>query len=151
MSDDTAKETGSGENAGESPSGEGSAGSQRATDVRRDDGPLGDAMADLLGRILRRGRAEIEKAARRGRDRLALRQMRSDRDRMYQKLGKEARHLLEAGEIDHPGLRKGVERVRELEARLLEQEDLLKSRGEAVEEEAPEGAGEASEGGTETR
>lgn len=101
------------------------------------EGPLGDAVADLLGKILRRGRVEVERAARKGRERLALRQMRSDRDRMYAKLGKEARQLLEAGELDHPGLRRGVERIRELEARILEAEDIARGRGEDV-DEAPE-------------
>lgn len=102
------------------------------------EGPLGDAVADLLGKILRRGRVEVERAARKGRERLALRQMRGDRDRMYQKLGKEARQLLEAGELDHPGLRRGMERIRELEARILEAEDIARGRGEDV-EEPPEG------------
>lgn len=91
--------------------------------------PLGEMFADLLGKLWRRGRVEMEKAAKKGRERLTLRQLRADRDRMYQKLGKEARQLLEAGDIDHPGLRRGVERVRELEARLLEAEDAVRASG----------------------
>src|SRR5262245_22291225 len=87
-----------------------------------DEGPLGEAVAELFGKIWRRGRVEVEKAARRGRERLALRQMRGDRDRMYQKLGKEARQLVEGGDLDHPGLKKGVARIAELEARILEAE-----------------------------
>ncbi|MFZ5480365.1 MAG: hypothetical protein ACOZNI_26615 [Myxococcota bacterium] len=97
------------------------------------EGPLGEAVADLLGKIWRRGRVEVEKAARRGRERLALRQMRVDRDRMYMKLGKEARQLVEGGELDHPGLRKGMARIAELEARILEAEDALKAKGEPPE------------------
>lgn len=93
------------------------------------DEPLGEMFADLLGKLWRRGRVEMEKAAKKGRERLTLRQLRADRDRMYQKLGKEARQLLEAGDIDHPGLRRGVERVRELEARLLEAEDAVRASG----------------------
>ncbi|MFN7144670.1 MAG: hypothetical protein ACK4YP_12910 [Myxococcota bacterium] len=91
--------------------------------------PLGEMFSELLGKLWRRGRVEMEKAARKGRERLTLRQLRADRDRMYQKLGKEARQLLEAGDIDHPGLRRGVERVRELEARLLEAEDAVRASG----------------------
>ena len=105
-----------------------------------EEGPLGEAFADLFGKILRRGRSELERAARRGRERLALRQLRSDRDRMYAKLGKETRSLLEAGEIEHPGLRKGVERIVELEAKLTDATSQLAAHGERVEdveEEAP--------------
>jgi hypothetical protein len=109
------------------------------------EGPLGEAVADLFGKLWRRGRVEVERAARRGRDRLALRQLRTDRDRMYQKLGKETRQLLEAGEIEHPGIRRGVERIMELERKLLEAEDALKAAGEAEEAEEPEGEA-ASEG-----
>jgi hypothetical protein len=98
------------------------------------DGPPADPMAELLGRFLRRGKEEMGKAAKWGKERLTLRQLRSDRDRMYQKLGKEARHLLEGGEIDHPGLQRGVQRIKDLEARILALEDLLRGRGVNVDE-----------------
>lgn len=91
--------------------------------------PLAELFSELLGKLWRRGRVEVERAARKGRERLTLRQLRADRDRMYQKLGKETRQLLEAGDIDHPGLRRGVERIRELEARLLEAEDAVRASG----------------------
>lgn len=107
--------------------------------------PLADAMADLVGKLWRRGRVELEKAARKGRERLTLRQLRADRDRMYQKLGKEARQLLEAGELEHPGLRRGVERIRELETRILEAEDAARGAGEPVDEVEGGEGGEADE------
>ncbi len=110
------------------------------------DEPLADMLSDLVGKLWRRGRVEMEKAARKGRERLTLRQLRSDRDRMYQKLGKEARQLLEGGELDHPGLRRGVERIRELEAKLLEAEDAVRAVGGDPEKE---GMGEEG-GGSET-
>jgi hypothetical protein len=97
-----------------------------ATVERRE---LAEVVGDLLGRLWRRGRVEVEKAAKRGRERLTLRQLRTDRDRMYQKLGKEARHLLEGGELDHPGIRRGVERIRELEERIAEAEDQMRAVG----------------------
>ena len=122
----------------------GSAGSTRAGGRRVAAGePLADVFTDLLGKLWRRGRVEMEKAARNGRERLTLRQLRGDRDRMYQKLGKEARALIEAGELDHPGLRRGIERVRELEAKLLEAEDVVRAGGGDPQE--PDG--EAEEGG----
>jgi len=92
-------------------------------------GELAEVVGDLLGRLWRRGRVEVEKAAKRGRERLTLRQLRTDLDRMYQKLGKEARHLLEGGELDHPGIRRGVERIRELEERIAEAEDQMRAVG----------------------
>ncbi len=98
---------------------------------------LGDALGELMGRLLHRGRLEVERAARLGRERLTLRQLRIDRDRMYQKLGKEARHLLEGGELTHPGVRRGVERIKDLEARILEMEDQIRARGGQVDEVAP--------------
>ncbi len=104
--------------------------------------PIGEMFAELLGKLWRRGRVEMERAARKGRERLTLRQLRADRDRMYQKLGKEARALLEAGEIEHPGLRRGVDRVRELEARLLEAEDAIRATG-GDPDESPEPEGES--------
>lgn len=93
------------------------------------DPALVETVGGIFGKMLKAGLGEAERAARKGRDRLALRQMRNDRDRMYTKLGKEARQLLEAGELEHPGLRRGVERIRELEARLQEAEDAMRAAG----------------------
>lgn len=145
MADERDGAPGAGEAGGEGRSGggasaEGASGRRIAADE-----PVADMFAELLGKLWRRGRVEMERAARKGRERLTLRQLRGDRDRMYQKLGKEARALLEAGEIDHPGLRRGIERVRELEARLLEAEDAVRAGGGDPDEAAGEpesGAGE---------
>ncbi len=105
-----------------------------------------ETVGGLMGKLWKRGLGEAERAARRGRDRLALRQLRSDRDRMYQKLGKEARHLLEGGEIDHPGIRRGVERVRDVEAKIQEAEDALRAVGLDPAEPEPAESGDSSEG-----
>lgn len=80
----------------------------------------------LMGRLLGRGREELEKAARRGRDQLHLRQLKTDRDRLYQKLGKEVRNLLDSKDISHPGLARTVERIEELEQRIRSAEDALR-------------------------
>ncbi len=55
-----------------------------------------------------RGRTELDRAARSGRDRLELRQLNKDLDHFWVRLGKTARRLVEAGEIDHPALRKAI-------------------------------------------
>ena len=104
--------------------------------------PIGDAVAELFGKLWKLGRGEVERVAKRGRERISLRQLKNDRDRMFQKLGKEALALLEGGEVDHPGLLKGAARIRELEARIREAEDQLRARGENPEAEPPGSTGE---------
>lgn len=97
-----------------------------------------DATRELLGRLFERGKVEASRAAKLGREMLLLRQLRIDRDRMYQKLGKEARHLLEGGELSHPGIARAVERIKEIEQRL--EEHIASMRKSGVEPEAePEG------------
>ncbi len=86
-------------------------------------------MAELLKGMLSRGRVEMERAAKRGKEMIHLRQMRTDRDRMYQKLGREAVRLVEAGDLDHPGIVKGVARVKALEDRIDTAEDSMRARG----------------------
>ncbi|MCK6506011.1 hypothetical protein L6R53_21950 [Myxococcota bacterium] len=94
---------------------------------------LSQAMLSLARVVLRRGRDGAKRAASSGRVRLDLRQLRRDRDVMYQKLGREARHLLEGGEVQHPGLARGVERIKEIEARIAQVEaDLVARRAAEV-------------------
>lgn len=80
--------------------------------------PKDEGVGELLGRLLDAGQREAARAARKGREILELRQLRADRDRMYEKLGREAFHLLDGGEIDHPGIRRGVERIKDVEAKI---------------------------------
>jgi hypothetical protein len=89
---------------------------------------LSQAMLSLARVVFRRGREGARRAASSGRVRLDLRQLRRDRDVMYQKLGREVRHLLEGGEVQHPGLARGVDRIKELEARIAEVEAELVAR-----------------------
>ena len=75
-------------------------------------GPLVNEAAERIGRILAtRGRRFAEVAARRGRQRLELFQRRRDLAKLYEKLGREVVRLVEAGEVSHPGLVKGAERI----------------------------------------
>jgi len=82
--------------------------------------PIGPVITDALDRIVGalrvRGRAAAERGARSARRRMDLYQSRRDLDKLYQKLGREVIRLVEAGEVTHPGLKKGVERVRKQEA-----------------------------------
>ncbi len=80
--------------------------------------PLGDLVSVLLRRAVNRGRAEIGKAARTGRQRLELRQAQRDLDHFWRRLGKTAHNLVESGEVDHPALRRAMSRIVELEERI---------------------------------
>jgi len=108
-------------------------------------GVLGQAMFDLARVLLRKGRVEARKAASTGRLRLDLRQLLKDRDAMYTKLGRELRHLVEGGELDHPGLKRGVERIGELDRRIDDLKRELALAGEAEPDSDPEGATTAPE------
>lgn len=82
------------------------------------DGAVREAFGGLMRAVLGRGKHQVERAAAEGRNRLELRTLRRDRDQMYQKLGSEVRRLHEAGELSHPGVAKGVERLSELDAKI---------------------------------
>lgn len=91
------------------------------------------AIGDFMGGILDRGKAEIEAAARSGKLHLEIRQLERDREAVFTKLGRELCRLVEAGEVEHPALQKGVEKVHEIERRLAELQPSVK-----VKEEEPE-------------
>lgn len=95
---------------------------------------VSDALSSLVEALIHRGRDGIGRLASQGRVRIELRQLRRDRDEMFTKLGREARALLEGGEIDHPGLRRGVERIEALEAQIAEVEMVARVPQQAAEE-----------------
>jgi hypothetical protein len=105
-------------------------------DDERDENPerspaVGDALGILVQAIVRRGRSGLERFAHQGRLRMELRQLKRDRDTMLQKLGREAKALLEGGEIDHPGLRRGAQRIDELDASIAALAERAASTDEA--------------------
>ncbi len=81
-------------------------------------GALGEALGSLLKVVFTRGRTELSRVASTSRVRLDLRQLRKDRDVMYQKLGREVRSLVDGGEIEHPGLVRGAQRIAEMDAKI---------------------------------
>lgn len=98
---------------------------------------VGEALSALFRVIARRGRQELGRAASQGRVRLDLRQLRRDRDEMYRKLGREARTLYEGGELDHPGIQRGAERIADLDLRISEVEAGLQSAPSEEVDEKP--------------
>jgi hypothetical protein len=83
---------------------------------------LAEALLALARRALRGGRRRAALAAQTSRKRLELRQLQRDRDAFWGRLGKTAYRLVQAGELDHPALRRAMERIDELEARIAEVE-----------------------------
>ncbi len=79
---------------------------------------LGDLLQTAVRRLMERGRNEFGRAANAGRHRLEIRQQRKDLEHFWKRLGKTAYHLVEAGELNHPALRKAMQRIDELEARV---------------------------------
>ena len=75
------------------------------------------ALATLIGS---RGKERLGGLAEQGKKKLALRSLRKDRSKMYEKLGREVEQLCAAGEIHHPGLLRGVERIQALEKQIEE-------------------------------
>ncbi len=100
-------------------------------------GVLGEAFGQAMRVAIRRGRSEVERAASTGRHRLQLRQLKADRDAMLRKIGLEVLRLVEAEEVQHPGLLRSAQRVAELDAVLA---DLELQRLRAGEEEDPSDA-----------
>ena len=102
-----------------------------------------DTTRELLGKLWSRTQDQAGRAARYGRDMLSLRQLRADRERMFVKLGKEVRQLVEGGEVDHPGLVRGVGRIREMEGKIRAQEEAVRATGVEPESEAASAAANA--------
>jgi len=71
-------------------------------------GPLVGEVAGALWSVLRSSSKVIAQS---GRDRLEAYQARKDLAKLYEKLGRETCRLIEAGEIDHPGLIAGANRI----------------------------------------
>lgn len=81
---------------------------------------LGELVSGALRRLIEGGRTGLRTAAASGRRRLEQRQLERDLEHFWMRLGKTTYHLVEAGEIEHPALRKAMERIDELEARIAE-------------------------------
>ncbi len=81
---------------------------------------LGDLVAGALRRLVTGGRAQLRSAAQSGRRRLEQRQLDRDLEHFWMRLGKTTYHLVNAGELDHPALRKAMARIDELEDRIAD-------------------------------
>ena len=92
-------------------------------------GQVASALGDFLRVAVGRARGEVDKAAHQGRILLELRQLKRDRTVMYSKLGREVRALVEGGELDHPGLHRGLARIDALDKTIEEVEARVSAMG----------------------
>lgn len=133
--------------SGESEASEASASEDNSLETSPPTEPIGPVVTDALERIVGvlrvRGRAAAERGAKSARRRMDLYQSKRDLDKLYQKLGREVVRLVEAGEVRHPGLEKGVARVRQQEAAVTAAAEAQRTSAgaaasEVVEEESSE-------------
>ena len=68
--------------------------------------------------LLSLGKEHLSEAAIDGRKLLELRALKKDKIKMYEKLGREVQRLIDAGEITHPGLKRGIEKIQELDKQM---------------------------------
>ena len=73
---------------------------------------------ELLGFVSTRGKEEVGRVQERSRHQLELRQLRKDRNKRLEKLGREVIALADGGEIDHPGVRLHIGNIQELDAHI---------------------------------
>ncbi len=74
-------------------------------------GDLSPPLGEVAGALWSAFRSGSRTIAQSGRDRLEAYQARKDLQKLYEKLGRETVRLVEAGEITHPGLLVGAERI----------------------------------------
>ena len=68
--------------------------------------------------LLSLGKEHLSEAAVDGRKLLELRSLKKDKLKLYEKLGREVQWLIEAGEITHPGLKRGIEKIQEIDEQM---------------------------------
>ena len=77
-----------------------------------------ELLLQLLSVLRENGKDMFHRAADDGRRKLEVRSLKKDKNKMYEKLGREVERLVEGGEIHHPGLVRGVTRIAELHSKI---------------------------------
>jgi len=94
---------------------------------------VSDLLRELIAFVSERSKTEIGKAHERGRHQLEVRQLRKDRSKRLEKLGREVVALVDAGELSHPGVSSRIGHIKDLDLRiqgLLADEDVPAFEGE---------------------
>lgn len=80
--------------------------------------PISRVVSNAVIALARLSRTHLGRQASVAKTQLEKRQLKADRQVMWSKLGREVCALVDAGEVVHPGLVRGVERIRSLEAKI---------------------------------
>lgn len=78
-------------------------------------------LRDFLGFVSSRSKVGIGVAQEKGRHQLELRQLKKDRSKRLEKLGREVIALVSAGELSHPGLSAHMGHIEQLDERIKAQ------------------------------
>ena len=68
----------------------------------------------MMRSLFSRGRLEVGRLAEGSRKQIDMLALRRDQSRMYEKLGKEVEQLIAIGQVTHPGLQRGFQRLQEI-------------------------------------
>jgi hypothetical protein len=81
-------------------------------------GSMTELIREFFSFVSIRGKEEVGRVQERSRHQLELRQLRRDRSKRLEKLGREAMALVQAAEIEHPGLGAHLEHIQALDLRI---------------------------------
>ncbi len=93
-------------------------------------GSMTELLREFFSFVSVRGKEEVGRVQERSRHQLELRQLRRDRSKRLEKLGRESMALVQAKEIEHPGLGAHIEHIHALDRRI----DALAAEGPASHE-----------------
>ena len=82
-----------------------------------------EKLISALRTILTAGREEVRRVGSQSKQQIGLRSLKKDRSKMYEKLGKEVEQLMLSGDVVHPGLQRGFDRLQELHATIAKEEE----------------------------
>ena len=68
----------------------------------------------MMRSLFSRGRQEVGRLAEGSRKQMDLLALRRDQARMHEKLGKEVAQLIAIGQVTHPGLQRGFQRLQDI-------------------------------------
>jgi len=84
--------------------------------------PNSDKVFGKVKDMLQKGRTEVKRVGSLSKQQIALRSLKKDRSKMYEKLGKEVEQFILSGDLVHPGLRRGFDRLQQIHAQIKEEE-----------------------------
>ena len=98
------------------------------------------ALGNVMDVLFDQAKVELETAAKAGRSRLELRQLKKDLAAMYTKFGREMMDLVESGAVTHEDAVRGAGRITELQGRIEAMEGEISDYEAALAEAAAERA-----------